>query len=746
MIGKDYKIRECSLVHSVKNYESASAGRKPSSTGELLDSEKEKRASTDEGRKFRSRAVAARLKKQSDALKHIATDVHHGTKKDLIQSIAASISRSKSVLEGSTWNGQLTVEDVTLMTKLIDVPKSNKTLYELLTKVKSAEEYYLSAEDILFIKDQASSTDTFRFLQRKFPGFFASEAKEELLRKKWHNECKVLLNPQRTGTGWKVDIDVLSQLLRLRYYWLPEQEWWCLYIDARNYGGSKTCTIELSVLNNEAVFHDVGFHSPDHYWPVQLMYGDDSRENLDLNLGGPDNYLNSWISKTQENGHKVYLSADSVCMDSVCGGGLVATSTDKFNVYNYETVHTKSEVGPSGFRSELKRGICREHPESLLPALPTEHIILCSNHMMSRVTEHLVTSTVLSVMDEEATKNITTTEREARLQHFVENINKRGVRSGQFKLKFEGNKLEPITLNTTHAETISSPPELIGQEYCRKDPDPRLRENCRDSESELQFGLDDSEINEYQHLADLFHALILFRYGPQRLVPYVVKRVDIVPILLRDLPWHGLMRGSTEGGERSHYRDQCWFYGHSSRGGGWTKSDPILNVFLLMYRRLREQMRDQPKEIQDKFEEFVAKKLAEAENKTQTTMESDEADQANETEEVTSEAESFRHNQTDTPAQKKLKRGDRICYNGSPGNFLTYTPSKTNGSVILRGDNTRPLRIPLIDIQPGRKLAFDGQYFIVAGKFCQVSTLPCWHNTGLNNTNFNRLTHCMSTK
>ena len=107
MIGKDYKIRECSLMHSIKNYESASAGWKPSSTGELLDSEKEKRASADEGRKFRSKAVAARLKKQSDALKHIATDVHHGRKKDLIQSIAASISRSKSVLEGSTWKVNL---------------------------------------------------------------------------------------------------------------------------------------------------------------------------------------------------------------------------------------------------------------------------------------------------------------------------------------------------------------------------------------------------------------------------------------------------------------------------------------------------------------------------------------------------------------------------------------------------------------------------------------------------------------
>ena len=81
------------------------------------------------------------------------------------------------------------------------------------------------------------------------------------------------------------------------------------------------------------------------------------------------------------------------------------------------------------------------------------------------------------------------------------------------------------------------------------------------------------------------------------------------------------MRGSAEGGERSHYRDQCWFYGHSSRGGGWTKSDPILNVFLLMYQRLREQMRDQPKDVQEKFEEFVAKELAEAEENEQNAAE-----------------------------------------------------------------------------------------------------------------------------
>ena len=46
----------------------------------------------------------------------------------------------------------------------------------------------------------------------------------------------------------------------------------------------------------------------------------------------------------------------------------------------------------------------------------------------------------------------------------------------------------------------------------------------------------------------------------------------------------------------------------------------------------------------------------------------------------------------DAPSQKKLKRGERISFNGIPGNFLTYTPNKTLGNVILRGNNSKPLR------------------------------------------------------
>ena len=151
-------------------------------------------------------------------------------------------------------------------------------------------------------------------------------------------------------------------------------------------------------------------------------------------------------------------------------------------------------------------------------------------------------------------------------------------------------------------------------------------------------------------------------------------------------------------------------------------------------------MRDQPKDVQEKFEEFMAKKLAEAEENEQNAAEvsHNECDTAevndsevadvsehdatlvNENQMVSVEEELHSPCTNDAPSQKKLKRGERISFNGSPGNFLTYTPNKTHGNVILRGNNSKPLRIPLTEVKPAQKLAFDGQYFIVAGKL----TLP----------------------
>ena len=83
---------------------------------------------------------------------------------------------------------------------------------------------------------------------------------------------------------------------------------------------------------------------------------------------------------------------------------------------------------------------------------------------------------------------------------------------------------------------------------------------------------------------------MLLRYGRSRLYPYLMTRVNIVPLLLKELPFHSLFRGSTEGGEHCHYLHQCIYYAHSSRGGGWRKEEPILALFKWTFRRLREKI------------------------------------------------------------------------------------------------------------------------------------------------------------
>ena len=347
-----------------------------------------------------------------------------------------------------------------------------------------------------------------------------------------------------------------------------------------------------------------------------------------------------------QEGHKTFVASDNMFANAILGGGLDPKSNDNFSIYAFETTSTRSAVGEnSGLRSELKRQIEREHPESLLPAVPTNHFIPCANHMFVRITEHLLSLRVMSCLNEGVVNN----ERSGTLTKLLSNINTRGVRGGNFQLKFDGPKLEPISLNVSHAETISAPPEAFSSTFphildsvaeneqfpktlssglqtalgwptntityydlekkiwethwkmhvlCRKDPDPRMCDTYllpgsssgSKSAADYRFGLLDCEIEEYTRLADLHHGLMLLRYGSSRLYPYLMTRVDIVPLLLKELPFHSLFRGSTEGGEHCHYLHQCIYYAHSSRGGGWRKEEPILALFKWTFRRLREKI------------------------------------------------------------------------------------------------------------------------------------------------------------
>ena len=107
-------------------------------------------------------------------------------------------------------------------------------------------------------------------------------------------------------------------------------------------------------------------------------------------------------------------------------------------------------------QSELKHQIKQEHPESLLLAIPTSHFIPCANHQFVWITEHLLTLRVLPCFNDGIANNDSGT-----LSKLMSNINIHGVHGGNYQLKFDGPKLEQVSLNVSHAETISAPPEAF---------------------------------------------------------------------------------------------------------------------------------------------------------------------------------------------------------------------------------------------------------------------------------------------
>ena len=146
-------------------------------------------------------------------------------------------------------------------------------------------------------------------------------------------------------------------------------------------------------------------------------------------------------------GSIVYIASDAMFADAVLEGKLDPKSDEDFNLYNYETLQTKSVVGSvTGLRSELSRTIEREHPESLLPATATKQFVPCANHMFARITELLVKRRVMSCLEMEVlnkSKGTGVAEKEAALKHLLANSNARGVRNGKFSIALDDNKLQP---------------------------------------------------------------------------------------------------------------------------------------------------------------------------------------------------------------------------------------------------------------------------------------------------------------
>ena len=386
---------------------------------------------------------------------------------------AVNKSKPSKVSTAATWDGSLTIDDIVYLTKRTNDLVRKKTVYEILTTEHSANISHLSAIDIIKMQDNYSMTQLFRDLRRKLPGFFDSERQTDKLKMRFNKEFEVLLEPVETKTGFRVNPDRLVDCLHFVYPWLSDipNEWWRLYGDARTYGGKKSVLVSISNINNETLLHGVHFQSPQDCWPIHIFYGGDSRLNLELNLNRSckPGYLNDWVENMHDRGSSVYIASDAMFADAILGGKLDPKSDEDINLYNYETVQTKSAVGSAtGLRSELERKIEREHPESLLPAIATDHFIPCANHMFARITEHLIKRRVVSCLELEhlgKSKGEGAAEKEAALKHLLANINARGVRNGKFSITMENNKLQPITLNVKSAELISAPPSAFTTKY-----------------------------------------------------------------------------------------------------------------------------------------------------------------------------------------------------------------------------------------------------------------------------------------
>lgn len=296
-----------------------------------------------------------------------------------------------------------------------------------------------------------------------------------------------------------------------------------------------------------------------------------------------ERYLNEWIKDSQNLGHQVFLGADSKFLDAVANPELIPLSQDKWNLWMQCSASEKGKVDPStGLRTDLNLSFDRPLLKSLLPALTGDHILMCIDHGFTRVAENLIMKVVWTCLDLESRYG--RERRNAALAHLTANINARDVRGGHFELPIDPKgHLGDLSLNKSQAYTILAPSEDFKDKHYNHILDnvlpscelqqmlsPKLAEalgmtsqkindiNCvkfiwwhfyqmyrilRKDTAQLkpghpssstnvqdyEFGLHDSEISRYVYHANMFHALIIFRYGYKEVTPYMMKFVDVVP-------------------------------------------------------------------------------------------------------------------------------------------------------------------------------------------------------------------------
>ena len=622
-----------------------------------------------------SQPFKKRVREHRKAFVDTTKKIHHCQDPDLkeifIKVIAASVNNRQAVNDENLvnqWNGEFTSEDIINLLKKVKSDKSSN-LYEEIRDKHSAEHFHITAEEIVHWTDTKNPTEIFAALRKHLPGFFASSRQTDKF-KKQSKETMAYLKPTKTATGLSISPWRLRNCLNYLYHWLGTEEWWRFFIDGSAMGREQVTLIGLSNINSSSLLHGIQWNSPKEVWLTNLFFLQDSRYNLESNLGSRGGALSNFIDLMQENGHQIFLSADSKCIDAVYGGGLSPTSTDKWNVYMYGDEASKARFNTcTGRRSDLHLQIDREHPEKMFN-IPLQNVGIDPNHMISRITEKIIKLLVRDIHQipswifNERRGNYT---RSSALAHLVYNISSRNVHRGKgglFTLQFEKDQLKDFTLNTSTAEVILAPAEDFGStsnvhevlenvlpsdvpyrrakksiphsltEFLEIDPEIshkeiiqllwryiwkmykmlsaepfRLKEGAIDGstqEGDYEFGYTEEDIKSYCNLADKFHRLFLFLYDFKDLTSYMMKMIDVAPCMMRQLPYHSLMRTCTESGEHKHYENSGIFYHHTPRGGGKYHPSVLLLIFERQWRILCHRIKHEcPSDIHTSFQNHI---------------------------------------------------------------------------------------------------------------------------------------------
>ena len=112
-----------------------------------------------------------------------------------------------------------------------------RTTYDILTTNYTMTRFYLDKQHTLHVQDNMNSTEFVRVLGLLDSGYSVNQ-----LKKNQNAEFNIVLQPERTATGWKINPDRLRTCLKYVYPWLPPEEYWRIYGDAQTYGKQECST------------------------------------------------------------------------------------------------------------------------------------------------------------------------------------------------------------------------------------------------------------------------------------------------------------------------------------------------------------------------------------------------------------------------------------------------------------------------------------------------------------------------